>query len=200
MKNFQFSYFWPEISQRMEKTLKQYDKIMEICHEMFVLKMTDYGTAWRIMRPSSVTDQIYIKARRIRNIEEKGVSEIEDDIRSEFIGIINYAIIGLIQICQKPSEDEMKSELTLKLFHENFALAKKLLQAKNTDYGEAWRNMRISSYTDLILMKIKRTKQIEDKNGLTLASEGIEANYLDMINYAVFALIKLEFESNTEHP
>lgn len=182
----------------MEKTLKQYDKIIEICREMFILKMTDYGTAWRIMRPSSVTDQIYIKARRIRNIEDKGVSEIEDDIRSEFIGIINYAIMGMIQVGHKPSEDEMDPELTLRLFHENFVLAKKLLQAKNADYGEAWRNMRISSYTDLILMKIKRTKQIEDKNGLTLASEGVEANYLDMINYAVFALIKLEFEPNTK--
>jgi hypothetical protein len=182
----------------MEKTLKQYDKIMEICHEMFVLKMTDYGTAWRILRPSSVTDQIYIKARRIRNIEEKGISEIEDDIQSEFIGIINYAIMGLIQVGHKPSENEMDPELAMKLFHENFGLARKLLQAKNSDYGEAWRNMRISSYTDLILMKIKRTKQIENKNGLTLASEGVEANYLDIINYAVFALIKLKFESNTE--
>ncbi len=198
MKNFHFSYFWPEISQRMEKTLKQYDKIMEICHEMFVLKMTDYGTAWRILRPSSVTDQIYIKARRIRNIEEKGISEIEDDIQSEFIGIINYAIMGLIQVGHKPSENEMDPELAMKLFYENFGLARKLLQAKNSDYGEAWRNMRISSYTDLILMKIKRTKQIENKNGLTLASEGVEANYLDIINYAVFALIKLKFESNTE--
>ncbi len=180
----------------MEKTIQQYEKIMGICRELFLKKMLDYGTAWRVLRPSSVTDQIYIKARRIRSIEEKGIRKVDEDARSEFIGIVNYAIMGLIQVKHKPSEKDLNHEVTLQYYNENFDLAKKLMTAKNHDYGEAWRDMRISSYTDLILMKIKRTKQIEDKLGQTLISEGVEANYLDMINYAVFALIKIEFESN----
>lgn len=158
--------------------------------------MRDYGTAWRILRPESITDQIYIKAQRIRSLEEKQVSKVGEGIRPEFIGIINYAIMGLIQLELGPSEEEMKEEETLKLYDNWFNKAKSLMQAKNHDYGEAWRNMRISSYTDLILMKLKRTKQIEDNKGKTLVSEGIDANYLDMINYAVFAMIKIEFEKN----
>jgi hypothetical protein len=158
--------------------------------------MTDYGTAWRILRPKSVTDQIYIKAQRIRSIEEKGVSKIDDDIRSEFIGIINYSVMGLIQLELGPTGIELSGQETLDLYDRYLNQAKTLMQAKNHDYGEAWRNMRISSYTDLILMKINRTKQIEDNQGKTIASEGIDANYLDMINYAVFAMIKIEFESN----
>lgn len=178
----------------MEKTNQQYDQIMAICRHLFTQKMNDYGTAWRILRTISVTDQIYIKARRIRSIEEKGVSKVDEDVRSEFIGIINYAIIGLIQLELGPSDSAMKDEETMQLYDRYFNQAKALMQAKNHDYGEAWRNMRISSYTDLILMKLKRTKQIEDKQGITSVSEGIDANYLDMLNYAVFAMIKIEFE------
>ena len=179
----------------MEKTNQQYDRIITLCRNIFSKKMTDYGTAWRILRPVSLTDQIYIKAQRIRSIEEKGVTKVDEGIRSEFIGIVNYAIMGLIQLELGPSETELDAKQTRDLYDRWFVSAKKLMQAKNHDYGEAWRNMRISSYTDLILMKIKRTKQIEDNKGKTLASEGIDANYLDMLNYAVFALIKIEFEN-----
>lgn len=178
----------------MEKTNQQYDQIMAICRHLFTQKMNDYGTAWRILRSHSVTDQIYIKAQRIRSIEEKGVSKVDEGMRSEFIGIINYAIIGLIQLELGPSDNIMKDEETMQLYDRYFNQAKTLMQAKNHDYGEAWRNMRISSYTDLILMKLNRTKQIEDKQGITSVSEGIDANYLDMLNYAVFAMIKIEFE------
>lgn len=180
----------------MEKTIQQYDKIMESCRDLFQKKMVDYGTAWRILRPSSVTDQILIKARRIRSIEEKGTSEIDEDTRSEFIGIVNYSIIGIIQLKTPPSGEEMLPETAISHYNGIFNQAKTLMTAKNHDYEEAWREMRISSYTDLILMKIMRVKQIENNLGQTLVSEGIEANYLDMINYSVFALIKMEFENN----
>ena len=180
----------------MEKTNQQYDKVISICRDIFSRKMTDYGTAWRILRPKSVTDQIYIKAQRIRSIEEKGIAKVDEGIRPEFIGIINYAIMGLIQIELGPTGKELSAEETLALYDRYFNQAKNLMQDKNHDYGEAWRNMRISSYTDLILMKINRTKQIEDNEGLTIVSEGIDANYLDMINYAVFAMIKIEFGNN----
>jgi hypothetical protein len=178
----------------VEKTIQQYERIREICRELFLKKMEDYGTAWRILRPNSITDQLFIKARRIRSIEETGISKINEDPRSEFIGIVNYAIMGIIQLKLFPSEEEMNHDVALKHYNHWFKIAENLMLAKNHDYGEAWRDMRISSYTDLILMKIKRTKQIEDNQGKTLVSEGIEANYLDMINYAVFALIKIEFE------
>lgn len=174
----------------MEKTIQQYNSIIELCRELFTKKMKDYGTAWRILRPGSITDQIYIKAQRIRSIEEKGVRMVDDDSRDEFIGIINYAIIGLIQLELGSSDEELNPGQAIELYNAHFDKAMKLMQAKNHDYGEAWRNMRVSSYTDLILMKIKRTKQIEDNKGETLVSEGIDANYMDMINYAVFALIK----------
>lgn len=174
----------------MEKTIQQYNSIIELCRELFTKKMKDYGTAWRILRPGSITDQIYIKAQRIRSIEEKGVRMVDDDSRDEFIGIINYAIIGLIQLELGSSDEELDPGQAIELYNGHFDKAMKLMQAKNHDYGEAWRNMRVSSYTDLILMKIKRTKQIEDNKGETLVSEGIDANYMDMINYAVFALIK----------
>ena len=180
----------------MEKTNQQYDKVISICRDIFSRKMNDYGTAWRILRPVSVTDQIYIKAQRIRSIEEKGVTKVDEGIRPEFIGIINYSIMGLIQLELGTSDSEMSANETLALYDRHFTQAKTLMQAKNHDYGEAWRNMRISSYTDLILMKLKRTKQIEDNLGKTDISEGIDANYLDMINYAVFAMIKIEFEAN----
>jgi hypothetical protein len=180
----------------MEKTNQQYDKVISICRDLFSKKMNDYGTAWRILRQTSITDQIYIKAQRIRSIEEKGVTKVDEGVRPEFIGIINYAIMGLIQLELGPSDVELNSKETLILYDRHFNQAKMLMQDKNHDYGEAWRNMRISSYTDLILMKIKRTKQIEDNLGITTVSEGIDANYLDMINYAVFAMIKIEFEAN----
>ncbi|MFV0269299.1 MAG: DUF1599 domain-containing protein [Draconibacterium sp.] len=179
----------------MDKTNQQYHRVIEICRNLFNQKMTDYGTAWRILRPQSLTDQIYIKAQRIRSIEEKGVSKVGEGIKPEFIGIINYCIMGLVQLELGPSDEELPGEQTLELYDKHFQQAKKLMMDKNHDYGEAWRNMRISSYTDLILMKIKRTKQIEDNLGKTLVSEGIDANYMDMINYAVFAMIKIEFEN-----
>ena len=156
--------------------------------------MSDYGTSWRILRPESVTDQIYIKAQRIQSIEQKKVQRIGDDIRSEYIGIVNYGLIGLIQLSLPESAPvELGHQDALNLFDQQIARVRELMQAKNHDYGEAWRSMRISSYTDLILMKIYRTKQIEDNKGITSVSEGVEANYMDMINYAVFALIKIDF-------
>lgn len=180
----------------MDRTNQQYDQVILICRNVFSKKMTDYGTAWRILRPTSLTDQIYIKAQRIRSIEEKGVTKVGEGIKPEFIGIINYCIMGLIQLELGPSDKEISNEKIQELYDNYFNAAKKLMMDKNHDYGEAWRNMRVSSYTDLILMKIKRTKQIEDNQGKTLISEGIDANYMDMINYAVFAMIKIEFENH----
>lgn len=179
----------------MEKTNKQFDHVIEVCQNIFEKKMTDYGIAWRIMRPKSLTDQIYIKAQRIRTIEEGGEQLVDDDTRSEFIGIINYCAMALIQLELGTSEKEdLSHQETLSKFLGYLKTAKELMMRKNHDYGEAWRNMRISSYTDLILMKIKRTKQIEDHQGKTIVSEGIDANYMDMINYAVFAVIKMDFK------
>lgn len=154
--------------------------------------MKDYGTAWRVLRTSSITDQIFIKAQRIRNIEDKGTQKINDDVRSEYIGIINYSIIGLIQLgLKQDTRMELPTEEVSKLFDKYSGEAKSLMENKNHDYGEAWRDMRVSSLTDLILMKILRIKQIEDNKGETIISEGIDANFHDMINYSVFALIKL---------
>lgn len=178
----------------MDKTSQQYIHVIGVCQDIFTKKMKDYGIAWRILRPSSMTDQIYIKAQRIRSIEQKGTSKIDEGIRSEYIGIVNYCIMALIQLEKGTSEsDDLTEKETLDLYTRYFTQARELMMDKNHDYDEAWRNMRMSSYTDLILMKLKRTKQIEDNMGKTLISEGIEANYLDMINYAVFALIKIEF-------
>ncbi|MDO8928935.1 MAG: DUF1599 domain-containing protein [Bacteroidota bacterium] len=178
----------------MDKTSQQYDHVITICQDIFTKKMKDYGISWRILRPSSMTDQIYIKAQRIRSIEQKGTSKIDEGVRSEYIGIVNYCIMAIIQLEKGTSEtDDLTEDETLSLYISLFNQAKELMLAKNHDYDEAWRNMRMSSYTDLILMKLKRTKQIEDNLGQTIISEGIEANYLDMINYAVFALIKIEF-------
>ncbi len=179
----------------MERTNQQYDDVMKACRSVFVEKMRDYGIAWRIMRPASLTDQIYIKACRVRSIEEKGASRVPEGVRSEFIGIVNYAIMGLIQLELGFPETEVDRETIQELYDRCFQQAKSLMQNKNHDYSEAWRKMRISSYTDLILMKINRTKEIEDHQGVTFVSEGIDANYLDMINYAVFALIKIDFEA-----
>lgn len=179
----------------MNKTLSQYNQIVSICRDIFGKKMKDYGTSWRILRTESVTDQIYIKAQRIQSIEKKKAQLIDDDIRSEFIGIVNYGIIGLIQL---ESGDglpvNLESDQALSLYNNQFDRVRSLMLAKNHDYEEAWRSMRVSSFTDLILMKIYRVKQIEDNLGQTTVSEGIDANYMDMINYAVFALIKTDYK------
>ncbi len=178
----------------MEETKQQFEHVIEVCRNLFEKKLHDYGAAWRIMRPSSVTDQIFIKANRIRSIEVKGVALVDEGIRSEFIAIVNYGIIGLIQLELGYAEkDDLSADKVLELYDTYSRKALELMLAKNHDYGEAWRSMRISSYTDLILMKIYRTKQIEELNGDTLVSEGIDANYMDMINYSVFGLIKLDF-------
>ena len=175
-------------------TQEQFEKVMAECRSLFVKKLHDYGAAWRILRPSSLTDQIYIKANRIRSLEMKGVSLVGEGIRPEFIGIVNYAIIGLIQLEKGFSEkpDDMSVEEAVEAYDKHANEALQLMLCKNHDYDEAWRMMRISSYTDLILMKVFRTKQIEVLDGDTLVSEGVDANYLDMLNYAVFGLIKLE--------
>lgn len=173
-------------------TSQEFDSVIAVCKSLFLKKTNDYGTAWRILRPASITDQIFIKAQRIRTLEEKKVSKVGEDIVSEYIGIINYCAIAMMQL--ELGEDdpyELGVEKVEKLFDEKVNGTKELMFAKNHDYGEAWRDMRISSLTDLILMKILRVKQIEDNSGHTLASEGVNANYQDMLNYAVFALIKL---------
>ena len=178
----------------MRDTKQQFEHVIEICRSLYEKKLHDYGAAWRIMRPSSVTDQIFIKANRIRSIEVKGVALIDEGIRSEFIAIVNYGIIGLIQLELGFAEtDDMSVERALEMYDKYAMKALELMLAKNHDYDEAWRSMRISSYTDLILMKIYRTKQIESLGGETLVSEGVDANYMDMINYSLFGLIKLEF-------
>lgn len=162
-----------------------------MCRDLFVKKMKDYGPAWRILRPQSVTDQIFIKAKRIRTLEVNGETKVGEGIWPEFIGIINYGVMGLVQLERGYSDTvDMTAEEALDLYDKHIKATKDLMMAKNTDYGEAWRDMRISSYTDLILSKIQRTKEIENNNGNTLVSEGIDANYQDMINYSVFALIK----------
>lgn len=178
----------------MKDTKQQFEHVIAICRDLFAKKLHDYGAAWRIMRPSSVTDQIFIKANRIRSIEIKGVTLVNEGIRPEFIAIVNYGIIGLIQLEQGYAEtDDMTEQQALEQYDKHAKAALELMLAKNHDYDEAWRSMRITSYTDLVLMKIYRTKQIEALSGNTLVSEGIDANYMDMINYSVFALIKLEF-------
>ncbi|MFQ3578673.1 MAG: DUF1599 domain-containing protein [Bacteroidales bacterium] len=179
----------------MANTNEQFDKILACCRDIFSKKLDDYGAAWRIMRTVSITDQIFIKANRIRSIETIGEHKINEGIVSEFIGIVNYGIIGLIQLEKHHSDtiDIDKNE-ALRLFDFYADKAKQLMINKNHDYGEAWRSMRISSYTDLILMKILRTKQIENNKGVAISSEGIDANYYDMINYAIFGLIKLTLE------
>lgn len=175
-------------------TIQQFDSVITICRNLFEKKLKDYGASWRIMRPSSITDQLYIKANRIRSLEIKGESKIDEGIRSEFIAIVNYGVIGLIQLNREFSDGiDITNEHAIELYDKHLTETKELMYAKNHDYDEAWRNMRISSYTDLILTKIYRTKQIEENQGKTLVSEGIDANYMDMINYALFALIKLEY-------
>jgi hypothetical protein len=176
----------------LEKTNKQFDEAVISCRDVFIKKMHDYGAAWRILRVPSITDQIFIKAQRIRSIEEKGVHKVEEDISTDFAGIFNYAVIALMQLSlSEDKRQELPAEEILRYFDLHAKHARTLMQDKNHDYGEAWREMRISSLTDLILMKLLRIKQIEDHAGHTLASEGIEPNYYDVMNYAIFALIRL---------
>jgi len=184
----------------MSDTNLQYDIIIKECEDIFLKKTRDYGTSWRVLRSISIIDQVYIKAQRIRNIQEKGeqkVGNIGDDIRSEFIGIINYSLIGLIQLeLTEADPEELDPEVAKSLYHTHFVAAKTLMKSKNHDYGEAWRNMSQESLADLILMKLQRMRQIVSNKGKTLISEGLDANFLDMINYAVFALILMQ-ESKT---
>jgi len=176
----------------LANTAAEYDAVIKICKGLFMKKTRDYGTAWRILRIESITDQIFIKAQRIRTLEEKKVSKVDEDINSEYIGIVNYCLIAMMQLDSDPgTPTELSVEHVSAMFDEKANATKELMFAKNHDYGEAWRDMRISSLTDLILMKLLRVKQIEDNQGQTLASEGVVANYQDMLNYAVFALIKL---------
>jgi len=180
-----------------DSTLVQYNQIIETCYALFEKKTADYGTAWRILRLSSITDQIYIKAKRIRSIQEKGTQQIADDIRGEFIGIVNYAVMALIQAqLQKDSRLELSLEEATLLYREHIEQTRDLMLRKNHDYGEAWRDMRISSITDIILMKLLRVKQIENNKGKTFVSEGVEANYQDVINYAIFALILMREQTD----
>lgn len=178
----------------MNATLHQFDEVLSICRGVFEKKIKDYGAAWRILRPSSLTDQIFIKAKRIRTLETTKDHKINEGIFPEFVGIVNYAIVGLIQLeLGYVDAVDISAEKALELYDRYAIASKELMDAKNHDYGEAWRTMRISSYTDLILMKIQRTKEIESNDGQTLISEGIDANYMDMMNYALFGLIRMHF-------
>ena len=185
----------------MASTDQQYDSIITECEDIFLKKTKDYGTAWRVLRSISIIDQVYIKAQRIRTIQEKGeqrVGKIGDDIRSEFIGIINYSIIGLIQLeLTENDPEELNVEETKVLYHRYFLEAKVLMQSKNHDYGEAWRNMSQESFVDLILMKLQRMRQIVSNKGRTIISEGLDANYYDMINYAAFALLLMDEQKHS---
>jgi len=176
----------------MKNTSVQYDASITICRDIFAKKLKDYGTSWRMFRISSITDQVFIKAQRIRTIEQNGTQKVNDDINGEYIGIVNYSIIALIQMRFVNDERmELPADETMKLYDRFAGEAKALMENKNHDYGEAWRDMRVSSLTDLILVKLLRIRQIEDNEGATLISEGADANYFDIINYAIFALIRL---------
>jgi hypothetical protein len=176
-----------------DKTYHQFDQVIDSCREIFLAKMRDYGISWRILRTPSLTDQIYIKANRIRSIDQKGIQKVDEGFVPEFVGIINYSVMALIQL-EFGSSDKMDMDVeeVTGLYEKYTDKAKVLMMDKNHDYGEAWRNMRISSFTDIIMMKLLRIKQIEDHQGKTFISEGIDANYLDIINYAIFALIKMK--------
>jgi hypothetical protein len=178
----------------MNNTSLEYDKVIKVCRDLYTKKLQDYGPAWRVLRLPSLTDQIFIKAQRIRSLQENSQRMVDEDESSEFIGIINYAIMALIQLeIGVANTPDLDPEVATKKYDEKVALTKALMEAKNHDYGEAWRDMRVSSLTDLIFQKVLRVKQIEDNKGKTLVSEGIDANYQDMINYGVFALIHLGF-------
>jgi hypothetical protein len=178
----------------MKNTSQEYDNVIAICRSLFINKMTDYSSAWRILRLPSLTDQIFIKAQRIRSLQENEVRKVNEDETAEFIGIINYSIMALIQLeLGVADQPDLDVEKATKLYDAKIKLTKELMENKNHDYGEAWREMRVSSLTDLILQKLLRVKQIEDNKGKTIVSEGIDANYQDMINYAIFALILMGF-------
>lgn len=196
--NFQLIYakFTQKLTYRMQQTLQQYNEVIQTCRSLFEKKMKDYGSAWRILRLPSLTDQIFIKAQRIRSLQQNGMSKVAEGEQSEFIGIVNYSIMALVQIEKGIAEQpDLSLEEALELYDKHLHITKTLMQNKNHDYGEAWRDMRVSSLTDLILQKLLRVKQIENNEGKTLVSEGIDANYQDMINYAVFALIHLNYEA-----
>lgn len=177
----------------MQDTSKQYDAVIEVCRSLFLKKMQDYGCAWRILRLPSLTDQIFIKAQRIRKLQENEVRKVDEDEKSEFIGIINYSVMALIQLEHGIADQpDLSPGDAISLYDEKISETKQLMMNKNHDYGEAWRDMRISSLTDLIIQKLLRVKQIEDNKGKTLVSEGIDANYQDMINYSVFAMIHFQ--------
>lgn len=179
-----------------DKTAHEYKEVMALCKTLFAKKTHDYGTAWRVLRLPSITDQIFIKAQRIRSVQEKGLQKVEDSIKDEFIGIINYCLIAMMQIHLAPSDKmEMSLEELEPLYDSAVQETFDLLQNKNHDYDEAWRDMRVSSMTDIILMKLLRVKQMENIEGKTLVSEGVKANYQDMINYSVFCLIKLSTDT-----
>lgn len=181
------------IPKALEQTSQQFDSVVKRCRDLFLKKTTDYGTAWRILRTSSLTDQIFIKAQRIRTLQEKGVSKVGESIEDEFVGILNYSVMALIQMgLVSNSEMDMKADHVTSLYDQEVAITKDLMMKKNHDYGEAWREMRVSSFTDLILMKLLRIKQIEDNRGQTIVSEGIDSGYRDIINYAAFAMIQME--------
>ncbi|MDA0729484.1 MAG: DUF1599 domain-containing protein [Bacteroidetes bacterium] len=175
------------------ETLDQYDECLAVCEDLFQRKTQDYGTAWRILRPSSLTDQIFIKANRIRTLQQVGQAQVDEGIEGEFVGIVNYCLMALVQLgLPEDAPMELTPEEAIRLYGQAKNATRDLMIRKNHDYGEAWRDMRISSLTDLILMKVLRVKQIEDNAGKTVASEGVEANYMDMANYALFALILSE--------
>jgi len=177
----------------VQNTIKQYDNVINVCRDLFHKKMKDYGSAWRILRLASLTDQIFIKAQRIRGLQKNSVRKIDEGQSDEFIGVINYSIMALIQLDKGIVEEpDLDLDESLVLYNQTAEKTKNLMLDKNHDYGEAWRDMRVSSLTDLIIQKLLRIKQIEDNAGKTLVSEGIDANYSDIINYAVFALIHLE--------
>ncbi len=181
----------------MQDTSKQYDAVIEECKSLFIKKMSDYGSAWRILRLPSLTDQIFIKAQRIRQLQENTERKVDEGEKSEFIGIINYAVMALIQIeLGVVEQPDLTTQKATELYNKHIKIAKTLMENKNHDYGEAWRDMRVSSLTDLILQKLLRVKQIENNQGKTLVSEGIDANYQDMINYAIFAMIHLSESDN----
>ncbi|RSC93529.1 DUF1599 domain-containing protein [Tenacibaculum singaporense] len=181
----------------MQNTSKQYDTVVEECRNLFVKKMSDYGSAWRILRLPSLTDQIFIKAQRIRQLQENTERKVDEGEKSEFIGIINYSIMALIQIeLGIVEQPDLTTQEATTLYDKHIKITKELMENKNHDYGEAWRDMRVSSLTDLILQKLLRVKQIENNQGKTLVSEGIDANYQDMINYAIFAMIHLSESDN----
>ncbi len=193
-------YIFAEILSRVANTAEEYDLETGKARDIFFKKSKDYGTAWRILRPSSLTDQLFIKASRIRSIEEKGSQRVNESIEFEFIALINYSVMALIQL-ESPfrfGEEDIALDALMELYDKHIADTKALMMNKNHDYGEAWRDMRISSMTDLILMKLLRIKQIEDNDGKTLISEGLDANYQDILNYSAFALIKISNEKTVE--